>query len=116
MKTKISAYCPECHASIGTHHKDGCDVAQCLNCGGQRLSCGCSNPGKDTWDGYWPGTKEAEEYGFFCKSNCVFSDPGGVIINRTSCRVDDPDAVVDITTLHFNCVWDKDKKRFVKPA
>jgi hypothetical protein len=52
--------CPDCAAPIGSKHIGGCDVARCLKCGGQRLSCDCEDDegDGDIWDGYWPGTKE----------------------------------------------------------
>ena len=115
MKTKIQAYCPECHVSIGMPHLDGCDIAQCYNCGGQRLTCQCKEPGNDTWTGYWPGTKEAEEYGFFYKDDPT-GNQLGLVPPRITCDGNDPDARVNITAMQRACLWDKDKKRFVKPA
>lgn len=50
--------CPDCGVAKGKKHSGGCDVARCLSCGGQRLSCDCKEPGEDIWDGLWPGTRE----------------------------------------------------------
>lgn len=103
-KTKITAFCPDCGASIGMPHRENCDVARCLTCGGQAFSCGCEDTGQDTWTGYWPGILEAEEYGFWCK----FTPRGWV-----TCDENDPDARTDLTRLVETCVWDKTEKRFI---
>jgi len=53
--------CHDCGAVPSEIHKQGCDVARCSICGGQLLSCGCSDGQPDIWDGMWPGTKECYE-------------------------------------------------------
>jgi hypothetical protein len=62
--------CPDCGVEPGNKHRDGCDVARCVNPETskvqQRLMCGCGDCGEDTWEGFWPGIKEAYELGFVC--------------------------------------------------
>lgn len=53
--------CHDCAVKPGQKHSEGCDVARCHSCGGQRLSCDCENPGEDVWTGIWPGIKECYE-------------------------------------------------------
>jgi hypothetical protein len=58
--------CHDCGVMPGEKHREGCDVARCLLCGGQRLSCDCTSDEADgdVWDGFWPGTKECYEKGY----------------------------------------------------
>lgn len=56
--------CPDCAVSIDEMHDDNCDVARCTLCGGQRLSCQCTEGASDIWDGLWPGTRECYERKF----------------------------------------------------
>lgn len=37
------ARCGDCHVIEGEYHLDGCDMEDCSICGGQRITCGCSN-------------------------------------------------------------------------
>ena len=62
-KARVTRKCPDCGVEPGKEHIGGCDVARCLNCKGQALSCGCPEDklGWDVWDGTWPGTKECYE-------------------------------------------------------
>ena len=53
--------CPDCAVKPGQQHDDGCDVARCLKCGGQALSCDCKHPHNDVWKGIWPGIQECYE-------------------------------------------------------
>jgi len=78
--------CPDCGASPSTAHADGCDVARCVNCGCQRISCDCedTDKGNSVWAGVWPGTSECEEYG------------------------------LDLNSLRIYCRWDKSKQRWIK--
>ena len=64
-KTSTRA-CPDCGVPVGKPHVDGCDVAECLTCGGQRLSCDCEESGEDIWTGFWPGIKECYEHKLVC--------------------------------------------------
>jgi hypothetical protein len=51
--------CPDCGVGPATPHEEGCDVARCTVCGGQRLLCemteGHAEGGGTTWTGEWPG-------------------------------------------------------------
>lgn len=58
--------CPDCGMEIGEQHLEGCDVARCSICGGQRLSCNCKSGDGGEWTGTWPGTLEALELGLVC--------------------------------------------------
>ena len=66
--SRANEKCHDCGVSPGEVHTPGCDVARCLSCGGQRLSCRCrGNEGDgDIWTGLWPGTVECFEYGLVC--------------------------------------------------
>jgi len=66
--------CHDCGAKPGEKHLDGCDVARCKSCGGQRLSCDCENPGEDVWTGVWPGIKECYEQKLICFDTCMGLD------------------------------------------
>jgi hypothetical protein len=65
--------CPDCGVSSGEQHEDGCDVARCIKCGGQALSCDCEEPENDIWSGLWPGYKECYE-----KRLITYSDPSQI--------------------------------------
>jgi hypothetical protein len=66
-------FCSGCSATIGEEHGPYCDVARCLPTGAQRayrdhviMNGGIPENhdcGKDIWTGYYPGEKEAAEYG-----------------------------------------------------
>lgn len=58
--------CHDCAASPGERHMEGCDVARCTSCGGQRLACDCEDGEPDIWDGMWPGTRECYENKWIC--------------------------------------------------
>ena len=58
--------CPDCDSKIGDAHDENCDVARCLSCKGQRLSCDCLSGEGDIWDGLWPGIKDCYEQKLIC--------------------------------------------------
>jgi hypothetical protein len=39
--------CPDCDVDVGEFHLPGCDVEVCPQCGGQSISCGCTDSGED---------------------------------------------------------------------
>jgi len=65
--------CPDCATKINEKHFEGCDVARCTNCGGQRLDCGCEEDSWDIWTGIWPGLKEAYEQKLVCFDTSTMS-------------------------------------------
>ena len=56
-KKEATKRCPDCGAKPGAVHGVNCDVARCLICKGQLLSCDCQYGKPDIWDGVWPGTQ-----------------------------------------------------------
>ena len=65
-KAENDMSCHDCGVIPGTIHHEGCDVARCTTCGGQRLSCQCQDGEPDVWDGVWPGVIEALEQKLIC--------------------------------------------------
>jgi hypothetical protein len=68
--------CPDCSVKSNTVHMIGCDVARCMCCGGQALSCDCKDTEKKwsgKWSGLWPGIKECYE-----QKLIIWSDPNRI--------------------------------------
>jgi hypothetical protein len=105
MRYKFQEQCPDCGVHVGEIHDWNCDVGRCMICGGQRLSCDCpeTDESLDTWTGYWPGTLECQEYGFWCYWN------NGWYI----CDKDHPEAREDLNTLYEKTSWNPKLKRRV---
>lgn len=112
--------CPDCGASPGSVHEDGCDVALCAVTGQQRLlACGESGgfaageceheEGTDcrtVWTGQWPGEQECAEYGWYAR---MIPGKGWV-----PCDSDHPEAVYDLNRLVRDAEWDRSRGRYVK--
>lgn len=64
-------HCGDCNAAPGEQHLEGCDVARCTSCGGQRLACDCKDGEPDIWTGLWPGIKECYERKLICFDTCL---------------------------------------------
>jgi len=58
--------CPDCGVKGGSKHQYGCDIARCVNCGGQAIYCDCNKPEEDIWSGIYPGYKECYEKKLIC--------------------------------------------------
>ena len=58
--------CHDCGVKPGERHQEGCDVARCTSCKGQRLSCDCEDGEPEIWTGIWPGYKECYEKKLIC--------------------------------------------------
>ena len=63
------------------------------------------------WDGEWPGTKECREYEFWAISGPEMDPP---VSGWVSVPGNTPGASEDLNRLHRECVWDREKQRFVR--
>jgi hypothetical protein len=111
--------CHDCHALPGQLHEPGCDTAICPNCGKQAISCPCGDESEPLpWTGTWPGTKEAIEYGFWCRWTPL--SPSDRTAYQTSgwirCKKEDHGARVDLNRVLEECTWDKVQKRWVRTS
>ncbi|HLD91436.1 MAG TPA: hypothetical protein VI911_10565 [Patescibacteria group bacterium] len=59
--------CPDCGVAVDEQHLENCDVARCLKCGDQRLSCNCEEGEGDIWTGIWPGIEIAYKHKLVCQ-------------------------------------------------
>jgi hypothetical protein len=103
--------CPDCQVGVGVEHSDGCDVARCMDNGGQRLACSAFQEtrhagycGDDTWSGYWPGVMECEEFGWWSRMA-----PG---VGWQSFDFWFPGAAHDLNRLVLEGVWDREARRW----
>ncbi|HEY6117203.1 MAG TPA: hypothetical protein VI172_14725 [Candidatus Dormibacteraeota bacterium] len=118
--------CPDCAVRPGVAHEDDCDVARCLETGGQRLSC-AQRPvvtdlgggavgvrphdcGHNVWTGEWPGDAECREFGWWVQDRC---DEG---LGFVPCASGAPGAVEDLGRLSRDAVWSRERARWVLPV
>ena len=89
--TLTKTNCPDCGATPGELHKRGCDVENCPGCGRQLLGCCCSRTAAERrpWTGFWPGTEECVEFGFWT-----------------------PEGTPDLNRLYTECLWDRAAQRW----
>ncbi len=91
--------CPDCDVGVGGEHEydeydGGCDVAQCLVTGRQRLMCDLDHDcGRDAWTGWSPGHQDCERLGWMI-------GPG----------------FPDMLRLYTHGVWDAQNHRWTAPA
>ena len=100
--------CPDCGVQRGSLHQVGCDLEQCLNCGRQTISCGCTQGQlavRLPWPGDWPGIAECREFGWYAKMV-----PG---VGWVSCGADEPGAAEDLNRLAMEAEWDPLQMRFI---
>lgn len=108
--------CHDCRAKPGELHDPGCDTEQCPECGRQAISC---EHGKDVlyedgelwekrlpWTGVMSMIEEAVEYDLFVRWQ------GG---RWVKCEKDNREAMPSRNDVLRHCLWDREKKRFVKP-
>lgn len=95
--------CPDCGAEPGAAHTDGCDVARCPKCKGQRLSCDCVAPYPESvWSGVWPGSLEAASNEMFSRFVGADGQPTGGTGGRwQKCAPEDPGAGPDLNEWAF---------------
>jgi hypothetical protein len=69
FKDKLNLTCYDCGVGIGEIHKEGCDIARCSICKGQRLACSCKGSSVDIWIGlmYPDEHRICLEQDFWCK-------------------------------------------------
>ncbi len=65
-KKKKLEDCPDCDVAPGEQHDGDCDVARCVLCGKQSISCDHDGSLPDVWTGEWPGKAECREFGLWC--------------------------------------------------
>jgi hypothetical protein len=100
--------CSDCGARVGEKHDGGCDVARCLQTGGQRLSCGETHDcGSDVWTGDWPGDAECREFGWWVQDRCAEG------MGWVPCAPDAPGATEDLNRLAYDARWDSGQRRWV---
>jgi len=102
--------CGDCGVEPGELHVPGCDVERCPACGGQMISCACSDEKcakypRLPWTGLFPGTEEAIEFGWYAKR---------ADIGYEECPVDDPEAMPDLNRVAETCRWDPKLGRYVR--
>jgi hypothetical protein len=93
--------CPKCGVKPDSFHEPGCDFERCACCG-EQYAC---NEIAARWEGYYPGTREAIKYDFWCK-------PGN---GWEECDRNDPEARPDLNKLHALAKWDKNKQEYFIP-
>jgi hypothetical protein len=97
--------CQDCGAQLGTAHEYGCDVARCPRTGTQQLACDRLHEcGADIWDGVWPGTSAAVEYGWYSHLDHGWQP----------CGPEHPQAVPDLNRVPLECDWNPQRKAWVK--
>lgn len=117
--------CPDCQASIGQPHLDGCDTARCLWTGEQRIQCKWYGEdsiltehdcGQDTWTGHWPGEVEAVEFDWWIYWDGPCPEKGWDYRGQgwVRCDRDHPEARPDLNRLHIEARWDRRAHRWVR--
>lgn len=104
-----------CGAKIGEYHSDGCDIARCRKCGEQAWACGHATDKKsypDVWTGYWPGTIECVDRGWFS----YFKPDFGEGMGWAQCGPEHLGAGPDLNRLMIETVYDKKLKKRVDRA
>ena len=111
---EYSDTCPKCGVGVGEPHLIHCTAARCLATGYQRFLCrehGGTSPecGYQTWDGYWPGDREAAGFGWWCVRNP--DGPGYISVPPGT-----PGASPDLNRLYGSgeARWDRTAQRWVR--
>lgn len=89
-RSKSRSSAPTAGFAIGERHNDVCDLARCRHTGLPLITCEQPHDcGRDTWTGYWPGSRECAEYGWL-------------------------HVYPDVDRLHREAFWDPDQQRWFK--
>lgn len=117
--------CKDCGARPGELHASGCDVERCPACGGQAISCTCSDAKfaehpRLPWTGRWPFYDDCERLGLWCYwgdratgeqlEPAVFSGKPG---SWFPCDSEHPGARPDMNRLYELGVWDARARQWV---
>ena len=71
--------------------------------------------GRIPWNGKWPGEEECEMYGLYSYFDQKDPKADGKNYGHIPCGKDHPEAQHDLNRLYKEYVWDKSKKKMVKP-
>lgn len=116
--------CRDCDSQPGELHEAWCFVERCPRCGGQLSSCGHGrailrdppmNDMRLPWDGIWPATQEAVEYGFYVRWVPIPEELRFELgVGRwVKCEWDHPDAGPGLNEVVERCAWDRERRRWV---
>jgi hypothetical protein len=101
--------CPDCSVAIGETHLSGCDITRCKAHGVQLFKCHLmeeSNACVPTkFDGFFPGTQEATERGWYVCQN--------IDKKWENCDSDHPEASPDINRVMKELIWDSQLEKYI---
>jgi hypothetical protein len=123
-RSVASDSCADCGAQPGQHHSDGCDIAHCVACGRQALTCDEHADGSTplgTWTGETPTELACREFGYYSRHTTYSGygrrdrpDSGPLV----PCPANHPHGFSDYDRLraaaaHGEVRWDPARERYV---
>jgi len=101
--------CPDCRVEIGQTHLHDCDITRCKTHGVQFFKCHLVEESDmcvpTKFDGYFPGTQEATQRGWY-----VFQNNEN---KWEACGPDHADATPDINRVMKELTWTSDLEKFI---